>query len=262
MNKLRIAFAGDRDIGVSVLRFILDQGEQPLALLVPPKEKASHAVELIELCQFLEPGRVFFGSEFRQTSGLSLLRALKLDYIICVHFPFVIPASILSMPSYGVLNLHPAYLPYNRGWHTPSWAIIEETPYGATLHAMDSGIDTGDIIHQKRLEIFPNDTAHTVYHRIKRLELEVFKEAWSQLMSKSCERQAQNLEEGSFHNRSELFSEKVRHIDLDEFVRTGDLIKRLRALTTNRLDESAYFVVDDKRYGVQVLIREESGQKK
>ena len=79
-----------------------------------------------------------------------MLEQLSLDYIICVHFPYIVPREILSIPKYGVTNLHPAYLPYNLGWHTPSWAILENTPIGATLHYMDECVDTGDIIHQKK----------------------------------------------------------------------------------------------------------------
>ncbi|MHA2282677.1 MAG: formyltransferase family protein [Planctomycetota bacterium] len=257
MNGLRIAFAGDRDIAVWILEFILDQQIRPLALLVPEANKASHDDELVTLCSYLESDQVLRGCRFRQPEGLALLGQLDLDYIIGVHFPYIVPKELLSIPHSGVLNLHPAYLPYNRGWHTPSWAILEETPIGATLHFMDEGIDTGNIVHQERLDVSPGDTANTLYQRLKSLELKVFKEVWPQLVSRSYRRQLQNSTKGSIHKRVELFAEHIQRIDLNGSVGTSDLIKRLRALTTNRIEEAAYYEVDGKRYRIQVFIHEE-----
>lgn len=257
MSELRIGFAGDRDIAVWTLEFILSQRVRPLVLLVPEASKASHADELVTLCSYLGSDKVLWGRQFRQPEGLALLRQLNLDFIIGVHFPYIVPEEVLSIPAKGVLNLHPAYLPYNRGWHTPSWAISEETPIGATLHFMDEGIDTGDIVHQQSLDVSPGDTAHTLYQRLKRLEFEVFKEAWPQLVSDSYQRQPQNLTQGYVHRRADVSAEHIQRIDLNESVRTGDLIRHLRALTTNRIEEAAYYEVDGQRYRIQVLIDED-----
>ncbi len=257
MRQLRIVFAGDRDISVWVLKHILGDGLKPVALLVPESSRASHADELLALCSFLEPGRVLRGRQFREPEGVALLSRLDLDYIICVHFPYMVSEEVLSIPRVGVLNLHPAYLPYNRGWHTPSWAILEETAAGATLHFMDEGTDTGDIVHQKRLEVSWGDTAHSLYQRLKQLEREVFKEAWPELVSHSYERTPQNPNEGTFHKRAQLLTQDVRRIDLAAMVNAGDLVRRLRALTTNGVDEAAYYETDGKRYRIQVLIEEE-----
>lgn len=254
MRILRFAFAGDRDISVWVLDFILSQDARPVALLI--SEEASHADQLIGLCPFLKEDRILKGKRFRQPEGTDLLRNLDLDYIICVHFPYIVPENVLSLPRVGVLNLHPAYLPYNRGWHTPSWALLENTPIGATLHFMDVGVDTGDIIHQKQLKVSPDDTANALYQRLKRYELEVFKEAWPGLVSGSYMRSPQKRQEGSSHKRQELFSDEIQRIDLNQFVKAGDLIQRLRALTTNCPDESAYYEIDGKRYGIQVTVHE------
>lgn len=258
MNNLRIAFAGDRDISVHVLDFILSQGVKPLALLVPDGVGASHDKELISLCSFLGSESVLQGKCFREPDGIGLLRRLDLDYIVGIHFPYIVPEAVLSIPRIGVLNLHPAFLPFNRGWHTPTWAIMENTPIGATLHFMDLEVDTGDIVHQKRLNVSPGDTANTLYQRLKKLELEVFEEAWPKLAFGSFQRKPQSRGEGTIHRRVELFAERVQQIDLNEMVKTGDLLVRLRALTTNRIEEAAYYEVEGKRYRIQVVIHEDT----
>ncbi len=258
MTKLRIAFAGDRDISVWVLRYLLEQGVQPLALFVSDTRYASHADKLIELCPVLGRECILIGKTFRESEGLELLRQLNLDYIIGIHFPYIFPPEVLDIPKIGILNLHPAYLPYNRGWHTPTWSILEDTPIGATLHFMDASVDTGDIVHQKELDIKPDDTADSLYQCLKHLELEVFQEAWLSIANETYCRQPQDPGIGTMHKRADLFSSVVQELDLNETVRVSSLLKRLRALTTSRLDEAAYFEVDGVRYRVQVVIQKET----
>lgn len=253
----RFAFAGDRDLAVTILDWLVRQEARPLALLICGEGKASHAGELIGLCPFLKPGKVLAGKRFRETEGLETLRALELDYIIGVHFPYIIPQEILDVPRRGVLNLHPAFLPYNRGWHTPTWSILEGTPIGATLHFMDAGVDTGDVVDQAELEVSPGDTANILYARLKQLEIELFKKAWPRLADGDFQRQPQDAAAGTFHKRSDLFSPEVQRLDLDAMVKSGDLIRRLRALTTSAISEAAYYEVGDRRYRIQVKIQEE-----
>lgn len=254
---MRIVFAGDREISVRVLGYLLEQRVEPLALWVPASDRASHAGSLLALCPFLQPERVLRGTSFREPPGIAILRELEPDYIICIHFPYIVPAEVLEIPRLGVLNLHPAFLPYNRGWHTPSWAILDQTPVGATLHFMDAGVDTGDIVHQAALTVSPGDTAHTLYGKLLDLEMEVFVEAWPRLVSGLYVRKPQKLSEGTSHTREELLKDTLQRIDLDEKVSAGDLIRKMRALTTNQRAEAAYFEEEGNRFRIQVVITEE-----
>ncbi len=254
MASPKIAFAGDRDVAVGVLRHLVDGGAEPSALLVP--EESSHAGELRALCPALEPERILVGRAFAEPAAIDLLAQLDLDFIVCVHFPLIVPATVLELPRHGVLNLHPAYLPWGRGWHTPSWAILEGTPAGATLHFMDAGLDSGDIVDQERLEVDPADTAHTLYARLKALELEVFKRAWQLLAEGTYERRPQP-EGGTAHRRAELLEEEVQRIDPQAPAHATLL--RLRALTTDRWEEAAFYESDGRRYRVRVEIREDRG---
>ena len=254
---IRFAFAGDRDVAVWVLEHLLDEGFRPEALFLRAAKRASHADRLAELCAFLPPERVFRGKSFRTEATLIALQALELDYIVGIHFPYIVPREVLELPRIGVLNLHPAYLPHNRGWHTPSWAILEETPIGATLHYMDEGIDSGDIVAQQTLAVRPDDTADKLYGRVKRLEFDVFKQAWPSLVAQSAARTPQDPNEGSSHVKEDLLDPKVRRIDLNAELKAGDLIRKLRAHTTSDPGEAAFFEENGKRYRVRVEIEEE-----
>ncbi len=252
----RFAFAGDRQSAVHCLSILLEADAPPDALLVSGPDRATHDQVLREMSG-LSSGRVLVGKQFRESDGMELLKSLDLDYIIGVHFPYIVPDEVLEIPRIGVLNLHPALLPYNRGWHTPSWAILDGTPIGATLHFMDSGLDTGDIVTQIEVEAWPEDTADTLYRRLVDLEVELFRQAWPLLASGSPPRQPQSINEGSGHNKADLASDSIRRLDLDAVKPVKEVLQTIRALTTNNVSEAAYFDVGGRRYMVQVSITPE-----
>ena len=95
----RIAFAGDRDISVKVLEFFIKQGVKPLALMVAGEKIASHDKELLKLCHYLKNSHIFRGVEFRSKEGMGLLKKLKLDYIISVHFHYIFQSICKSTDS-------------------------------------------------------------------------------------------------------------------------------------------------------------------
>jgi len=254
----RIAFAGNGDISVKALEFIMGQNIKPLALLLVSNNRASHAEELRQKCSYLEPTKILKGKEFAEEKGKNLLQELALDYIISIHFPYIYPKEVLDIPKHGTINLHPAYLPYNRGWHTASWAIEKRTPFGATLHFMDETIDTGDIIYQKELEIQIDDTAHTLYQRVKELELEIFKEAWPILVSGNYVPKPQPKNRGSIHKKKDI--EKLQMLDLDKEYKVEKIIRRLRALTTNKIEEAVYFKINGQKYRVQISVQKEDNK--
>ncbi|MBK9123573.1 MAG: hypothetical protein IPM16_10710 [Chloroflexi bacterium] len=256
MVELKVIYAGDRDISVWVLEYLISAGTRPVALLIPSEDRASHTRDLRSLCSHLPPNAIMEGKRFREQASVEYLEALAPDLIISVHFPYVVPIEVLSIPRIGALNLHPAFLPYNRGWHTPSWALLEETPIGATLHFMDTGVDTGDIVHQREYQPSPADTAHTLYKKLRKLELDVFVEVWPSIADGRFQRRKQ-VGAGTVHRRSELFDPAVQELALDESYPVRSLLRRLRALTTNDIKESAYFREDGKTYRVQVSIAEE-----
>jgi|GEM_PF-244762 len=254
---LRIAFAANRNIGLQALRLLLEHGIEPVVLVLPKSKTLDPAVA--EMQRTVPHVPVIHGKIFREPKGIEQLQALDLDYFFSVHFPYIIPQSVLDVPRIGGLNLHPAYLPFNRGWHTPSWAILEQTPYGATLHWVDEGTDTGDIALQRRVEVQPTDTADTLYARVLAAEIELLREAIPLLESRALPRIPQEGQ-GTAHVKSDLT--RMRRIDLDQHMQARDLLRQIRALTTNRDDEAAYFEVDGERYLVQLSVRRDVSEQR
>jgi methionyl-tRNA formyltransferase len=252
--KIEIIYAGDRDLSVKTLQFIIEQGIKPIALILP--NNGSHGEELIKLCPFLDESRIFKVKTMKDEKLTAFLKSIEIDYVFGIHFPLIIPKDVLEIPKVGFLNLHPAYLPFNRGWHTPSWAILDQTPYGATLHFMSEQLDAGDIIHQKRTEILIDDTADILYKRVKETEFEVFKEAWPRLLEKNINKVAQDMNSGTKHSKKDLAEQQ--EIELNGNYTFEELLRKLRALTTNDIKEAAYFKLAGSKYHIQVKIEKEN----
>lgn len=245
---MKYAFAGDREISLSILRFLISKGFNPSALFISDSITSSHSQELIAVAN-LEDEFVFRGKNFKDS--VDCLSQMELDYIFGIHFPYIIPKELLELPKVGFLNLHPAFLPFNKGWHTPSWAIIDDTKYGATLHFMSEKLDEGNIIHQKELVVEPSDTANTLYQKTLKLEEEVFFEALDELKTLSP-KSIKQIDIGTSHLKSDLQS--IQEINLDKSYKGKEIINILRGLTTNNLNEAAYFLVDNEKYYMQLSI--------
>lgn len=256
MSPPTIVFAGDRQIAVDILEFLTKEDVTIAALLLPKKNSASHDDDLLDMCGYIDENRILRGGAFREPEGKEVLTTIDPDYILSIHYQYIYPKEILEIPTHGVVNLHPAYLPYNRGWHTPSWAILEETPYGATLHFMEEDIDSGDIIARKQIEIQPDDTADSLYGRVLDAEFELFKQTWADLSDFSYDTTPQSEDRAASHKKDEL--QKVQEIDLDNSVTAREIIRKLRALTTNKMNEAAYYEVEGEKYRIQVNVVPES----
>jgi methionyl-tRNA formyltransferase len=128
-----------------------------------------------------------------------------------------------------VVNLHPAYLPYNRGQYPNVWSIIEGTPSGVTLHYINEKIDAGDVIAQREVPVELVDTGETLYRKLEQASLELFKDTWLLIKSDKPPRIPQSGEPGTYHRTRD--AEAIDEIDLDGTYVARDLINVLRART-------------------------------
>ena len=118
---------------------------------------------------------------------------------------------------------------------------------------MSKQLDEGDVILQKRIEIGLGDTANSLYAKVLKLEEKVFIEALPDLVSLKPNRTKQS-HLGTSHTRKEL--KNMQKIDENKTATYGEMIDRLRALTTNDINEASYVEKDGKKYAIQIVITE------
>jgi len=130
----------------------------------------------------------------------------NINFVTSFGYKHIISEDILKKKN--IINLHISYLPYNKGAHPNFWSFAENTPSGVTIHKIDKGIDTGNIIYQKLLDFELNKNR-------KKL---TFKKTYSTLISEIENLFIINLKNllnneydefeqignGTYHNSSEL----------------------------------------------------------
>lgn len=120
------------------------------------------------------------------------------DFIISYGYRHIIKQNVLDRFPSRIINLHVSYLPWNRGADPNLWSFLEDTPKGITIHYMDAGIDTGDIIHQEEVEMGSNETLGTSYAKLQDAMLEAFKRIWPSIMNGTAGRHPQKGK-GTYH---------------------------------------------------------------
>lgn len=103
----------------------------------------------------------------------------KFNFLISYGYRHILKKEILDLFPNRAINLHISYLPYNRGADPNFWSFIDGTPKGVTIHYIDEGIDTGDIIVQK--ELFFDSDKETLGSSYQKLQCEIqnlFFENW------------------------------------------------------------------------------------
>ena len=86
----------------------------------------------------------------RRSSIAPLLRSVEPDLVVCMGFPWKVPADALAVPRLGWVNGHPSLLPRHRGPTPVAWAIrTGDEEIGITFHRMDAELDTGPILAQR-----------------------------------------------------------------------------------------------------------------
>ncbi|MGA3284017.1 MAG: methionyl-tRNA formyltransferase [Verrucomicrobiota bacterium] len=113
----------------------------------------------------------------RDEKFIAELRALQPDFIVVVAYGQILPPAILDLPRHGCLNVHTSLLPKYRGAAPIQWAIANgDAETGVTIMKMDAGLDTGDIVAQRRTAIQAADDSATLHDRLAQLGAELLVE--------------------------------------------------------------------------------------
>ncbi|MFL6520293.1 MAG: methionyl-tRNA formyltransferase [Chthoniobacterales bacterium] len=193
---MRVLFIGTGEIGLPVLRWLIDSEEHELVAVVTQPDKPVGREQRIEAppvkaaltdrdLPVLQPKRI--------KSSVEEIRALTPDVIVVMAYGQILPRTILEIPRIACLNLHASLLPRHRGAAPIQAAIVAgDRQTGITVMYMDEGLDTGDVLLQKRLEIAADETGGSLHDRLAEIAPAALNEALTQLQSGSAARTPQD----------------------------------------------------------------------
>lgn len=164
---------------------IREAGHEPVGLLTvrDPENRYGDAPTIDRSIREL-PGEVNVLMPANRAAIAPLLAAVDPDLVVCMGFPWKVPADALAVPRLGWLNGHPSLLPRHRGPVPVAWAIREgDEQIGITFHRMDADLDTGPILAQRPIPLGEYVEPEEFYPRMGMVVLEVLREALDRLAS-------------------------------------------------------------------------------
>jgi methionyl-tRNA formyltransferase len=155
-------------------------------------------------------GRFLIVQDVNSEEARRALSDLHVDLMILGGAP-IVKAPILRVPRIGTLNAHQGPLPQLRGMNVIEWALLEGIPPTITVHFVDPGVDTGDIVAMERIPIHPGDTLVSVRATASRVQSELLARTAYEADRGSLPRRSQRREEGkqyyAVHPRLKVFAE-------------------------------------------------------
>ena len=168
---MKIIFAGTPEFAIPALEALLNSTHKIVAVYTRPDRPAGRGRKLtaspvkeFALAHHIAP--VYQPESLKNETAQEEMRTLQADILVNVAYGMLLPKTILEIPKYGCINIHPSLLPRWRGAAPIQRAILAgDKITGVSIMQMDEGLDTGDIYKQKELPIEDNDTSETLMNK-------------------------------------------------------------------------------------------------
>lgn len=249
---------GTPDFAVNTLEAVVKAGHEVLLVVTQPDKAKGRGKKMVftpvkeKALEYNLP--VSQPERVRDELFMDELERLKPDVIVVAAFGQILPERILNIPRYGCINVHASLLPAYRGAAPIQWAVIdglEET--GITIMYMEKGLDTGDIICQRRVKLSPEETGGSLFERLAVEGADLLVETLEQLENGTAVRRKQDDSKSSY---AKMLSKDMGRLD---FTQDAVILERLiRGLNPW---PSAYTRVNGKTlkiYMAEVLKEEET----
>jgi methionyl-tRNA formyltransferase len=226
---MRIVFIGTGEIGVPTLRALLNSEHEVVAVVTQPDKPVGReqrvepppikrAIRNTRI-RILQPARI------KDPQAIEEIRGFTPDVIVVVAYGQILPRDLLEIPRLACLNLHASLLPRWRGAAPIQAAIAAgDCETGMTAMYMDEGLDTGDILLQRNLEILPNDTSGSLHDRLAQVAPETLLESLRLLAAGSAPRIPQD-------NSRAIYAPKLKreHAQIDWSESAEAIERKIRA---------------------------------
>jgi methionyl-tRNA formyltransferase len=203
---MRIVFIGTGEIGVPTLQSLLKSKHEVIGVVTQPDKPVGRA-QLVEPppikkarmsgARDASPARagrvlpipVLQPARIKDRQAIEEIRVLKPDVIVVMAYGQILPRDVLEVPKIASLNLHASLLPRWRGAAPIQAAIAAgDRESGITVMYIDEGLDTGDILLQRRIDILAADTGRSLHDRLAKIAPEALLESLELLAKESAAR--------------------------------------------------------------------------
>ena len=114
--------------------------------------------------------------------SVNIIKQYNPDFLLSYSYKYIIKKDVIDQMPKNIINLHISLLPWNRGADPNLWSFLDNTPKGITIHLIEKGIDTGEILLQKEIKF--NEDRESLSSSYKKLHFEIqnlFKQNWEKI---------------------------------------------------------------------------------
>lgn len=168
---MKIIFMGTPDYAAAALEALIEAGHEVTAVVTQPDRPKGRSGQVqctpVKECAVRHGIAVLQPIKIKTPEAIEELRKYEADVYVVAAFGQILSKEILELPRYGCINIHASLLPKYRGAAPINQCIIDgEQETGVTIMQMDAGIDTGDILTQKKVIIEEKETAQTLFDKL------------------------------------------------------------------------------------------------
>lgn len=225
---MKIIFAGTPAFAVPSLTALLQSKHQICAVYTQPDRPAGRGQKLtaspikeIALTHHLP---IFQPVSLRDATEQQRLRELQADIMVVVAYGLLLPKTVLEIPAYGCINVHPSLLPRWRGATPIQSAILAgDKETGVTIMQMDEGMDTGPMIKKITYPLSANITSGELHDQLAKIGADLLLKVLDELEAGTAVLQAQDNTHATYTKK--IFKEdaelnwQLTAIELDRKIR-------------------------------------------
>tara|TARA_B100000963_G_scaffold38537_1_gene28676 strand:+ start:1626 stop:2564 length:939 start_codon:yes stop_codon:yes gene_type:complete len=168
--QMRIVFMGTPDFASASLKSLVENNFNVVGVITAPDRPAGRGQKIkyssVKAYALEQDLKILQPEKLKNTSFISDLENFRADLFVVVAFR-MLPKVVWAMPSKGTINLHASLLPNYRGAAPINWAVIHgEKETGVTTFFIEENIDSGNIIFQKKINIYEDDTAGIIHDKL------------------------------------------------------------------------------------------------
>ena len=212
---MRIIFMGTPEFAVPALEKLIDGGYEVAVVYTQP-DKAAGRGRVVEEPPVKKAAlrhnlTVLQPENFKSAETKRQLLELKPDTIVVAAFGQILPRSVLEIPAFGCINIHPSLLPKYRGVAPVPAAILNGEEFtGVSIMLMDKGIDTGPVLTSVHVPVLQQDTTETLMQKLANTSAQLLLDTLPGWFRKEITPQLQNNGEATY---TKMLTKEAGEID-------------------------------------------------
>lgn len=212
---MRVVFMGTPEFAVPCLQKLIDCGHEVTGVFTQPDKPQGRKMIMtpppVKVLAEANGIKVYQPTKMKDGTALEMLKEANPELCIVVAYGKILPKEILEYPKYGCINIHASLLPKLRGAAPIQWSIINGfDKTGVTSMQMDEGLDTGDMLIMRDIEIGENMTAGELHDELSVLGASVLEETIDALLKGELKPEKQNHDEFTY---ASMLSKELSPID-------------------------------------------------